>query len=439
MRLFQVTACLAALASPASALAQQPAGRAAAEPKGEAAAAALSEADRVALQEDLIWSGQYSGIANGEIGPRTLAAIKAFQKRSGGKETGVLSAKERADLAEAAKKRREAVGWRTVADAATGARLGVPGKLVPQSARVIGGSRWTSARGEVQLETFSIAAPGTTLQGVHEQQQKAPGRKVSYNVLRPDFFVLAGLQGLKKFYVRGHVRDGQVRGFSIVYDQAVAGTLDPVVVAMSSAFAPFPGAATAATPPPRRRVEYGSGAILSPDGLVVTTRELMEGCQVISLAGHGPAERVAEDAAAGLVLIRLYGARNLAALPLAQAVPEGTVTIFGVADPRAQGGGSAVSSLSARVAPGPGSRLSVDPVPGLGFAGAGATDSAGRLAGIVDLAAPVMAAGTAAAAPQATLIPAGQIRALLAQRAADAPPSAADPRAAVVRVICFRK
>ena len=82
----------------------------------------------------------------------------------------------------------------------------------------------------MQVETFRVTGPGTTLAAVFEQQKKEPAqRKVEYSVLRGDFFVISGLQGLKKFYVRAHVKDNEVRGITILYDQAMEGIMDPVV------------------------------------------------------------------------------------------------------------------------------------------------------------------------------------------------------------------
>ena len=71
----------------------------------------------MAIQSDLVWTGDYNGLVNGEFAERAVAAVKAFQKRNGGKETGVLNQPERAALAAAAKPKQEAVGWRMVEDA----------------------------------------------------------------------------------------------------------------------------------------------------------------------------------------------------------------------------------------------------------------------------------------------------------------------------------
>ena len=402
--------------------------------------AAIPEAERIAIQSDLIWTGDYNGTASGEFGERAVAAVKAFQKRRGAKETGVLNPQERAALSAAVKPKQEAVGWRILNDGVSGVRLGLPAKLVPQATGIAGGSRWTSARGEVQIETFRIAAPGTTLQATFEQQQNVAERKVAYKLLRPEFFVVSGLQGLKKVYVRGAFKDGEVRGFSILYDQALEGTVDPVVIAMSSAFAAFP-TGVAAGPPPRRKVEYGTGVVIGAAGHVITTREVTEACQVITLAGLGPAELIAEDKATHLALLRVYGNPDLEALAVGDG--DGTdVTLVGVADPQSQGGGGAVSTAAARVTAQGAARV-VEPPPAPGFAGAAALARDGRLAGLVDLR-PQVIAGPPAPAAQAALIPAEAVVAFLRahQVAASAPGSgggAQKATAAAVRVICVRK
>ena len=89
-------------------------------------------------------------------------------------------------------------------------------------------------------------------------KKEPAGRKTEYSVLQDDFFVISGLQNLKKFYVRAQLRGDEVRGITILYDQAMAGIMEPVVVAMSSAYAAFP-TGRAVAPPPRRKVEYASG------------------------------------------------------------------------------------------------------------------------------------------------------------------------------------
>jgi peptidoglycan hydrolase-like protein with peptidoglycan-binding domain len=436
--------CLLA-ALPALAQAPKPAKAPKAAPAAPVppAYAAVPVAERIAIQNDLIWVGAYNGTATPEFGPRAVAAVKAYQKDNGGKETGVLGAPERAALAAAAKARQEAVGWNMLNDAATGARLGLPLKLVPQAGPAKAGSRFASGRGEVQIETFRIAEPDTTLAAVFEQQKKEPaGRQVDYNVLRPDFFVISGLQNLKKFYVRAHAKDGEVRGITILYDQAMEGIMDPVVVAMSSAFMPFPTGALAG-PVPRRKIEYATGIVVTAAGDIVTDREATEGCYVIAVGGLGNAERIADDKDAGLALLRVYGAPELHPLAFASGVPAAPdVTVVGVADPQAQGGGDAASNVRARLGSGADAARPIEPAPAWGFSGAAVLDAQGRLAGMVVLKAPVVA-GPAPSGAQAAMVPGETIRRFL-ERANVAPVSSGATgleaaKAAVVRVICARK
>ena len=400
--------------------------------------AAMTDAERFAIQSDLIWTGDYNGVVGAEFGDRAVAAVQAFQKRNGGKDTGILNPDERVKLAQAAKARQELAGWRMVDDAATGARLGIPQKLAPQTGQAKAGSRWQSGHGEVQIETFRAAAPGATLAGVFEEQKKEPaGRKIEYNVLRPDFFVISGLQGLKKFYVRGQARDNEVRGITILYDQAMEGTVDRIAVAMSSAFVPFPAQAAVAGPPPPRKVEYGTGLVVSAVGDIITDGAFLTGCDFIVVPGFGYAERIAEDKETTLALLRLNGARDLAPIAITDGrVPGGDVTLVGIADPQAQNGGNAVSTARGRVVAS-GSAAAIDPIPAAGFTGAPAIDRDGRVTGLVGVR---PAAATTVVSAQ--LVPAQAIVKFLdTQKVAQtASRTGIDGvKAAAVRVICVRK
>src|SRR3954447_11817663 len=249
-------------------------------------------AERAAIQFDLAWSGHYNGLINGEFNDKSIAVVRAFQRDYKFKETGVLAAPERALLATLAKAKQEQVGWRTVDDRATGAQVGIPTKHAPNTSRVSRGTRWASAQGQVQIETFRIREPGATLATVFEQQKKEPAnRKLEVNLLRDNMFILSGTQGLKKFYVRAEARELEIRGLTMLWDPATEVIMDPVVVVMSSAFAPFSGSGLAALmgPPPRRKVEYGTGIGVSAAGHVLTDRQLTDDCNVLEVAGYGDA------------------------------------------------------------------------------------------------------------------------------------------------------
>ncbi len=371
-----------------------------------------------------------------------VAAIKAFQKERGGKQTGVLNPQERGVLAETAKQRQDNVGWKIVTEAGTGARLGVPTKLVPQQSSDGNGAKWSSSTGTIQIQLSRRKEANPTTAKLAEQEKKEPaGRKVEYTVVKPDFFVLSGMQGLKKFYVRGQYKGDEVRILTILYDQATEGTVEPVVIAMSSAFNPFPSGAQIAGPPPRKTVEYGTGVVVSDNGAIIADRQIADGCLAIAIAGFGNADRVAEDKDHDLALLRIYGARGLKPLALSNGAAKSTVEVTGIADPQNQGGAAAVSSVKASAAQiGSGNDFALSPPPAQGFSGAAAQDSDGKFAGIA-LLKPVVVAGPPNAAPaaQAALVEADIVREFLGANGVNAADGSSDAKVSVVRVICVRK
>jgi len=404
-------------------------------------AGAMAQAERLALQSDLAWVGQYNGAISGDVSDRMVAAIKEFQKSRGSKPTGVLNPQERSVLAETARRRQENVGWKIVTDATTGTRLGIPTKLVPQQTSDANGAKWSTPTGTVQIVLTRRKEAGPTTAKLAEQEKKEPpGRAVDYTVVKPDFFVLSGLQGLKKFYLRGTFKGDEVRILTVLYDQATENTVEPVVIAMSSAFNPFPIGAQAG-PPPRKTVEYGSGVVVSEDGTIVADREVTDGCLAMTIGGFGPADRVAEDKDRGLVLLRIYGARGLKPLALASGAAKSGVDITGIADPQNQGGGAAVTSVKGSVTQvAAGGDLALSPPPAVGFSGAAALDGDGKFAGIA-LLKPMLVAGAsnAQAATQAVLVPADTVLDFLKANGVSTSGGTPDAKAAAVRVICVRK
>ena len=344
-------------------------------------------------------------------------------------------------MADTAKKKQESVGWKIVTDPGTGVRLGIPTKLVPQQASDANGTKWTSPTGTIQIQLARRKEAGPVTAKLAEREKKEPGRNIDYTVVKPDFFVLSGLQGLKKFYLRGTFKGDEVRILTILYDQATENTVEPVVIAMSSAFNAFPAAVQMAGPPPRKTVEYGTGVVVGDDGAIIADRQITDGCLTVAIAGFGNADRVAEDKEHDLALLRIYGARGLKALNLANAATKTALDLTGIADPQNQGGGAAVTGVKASVAQlGGGSDIALTPAPALGFSGAPAQDGDGRFAGVA-LLKPVQVAGSANGVPaaQAVLVTADTVRGFLKANGVNAAGGSADAKASVVRVICVRK
>lgn len=393
--------------------------------------AAMNQADRTALQMDLIWTGDFNGLADGQITERSLAAVKAFQKRSNTKETGVLEPAERKALATAAAAKQAAVGWRMTDDSATTMRIGLPARIAVQPTRGKYGTIWASPSLNVIVETFRMT--NTTLAAASEAMEKtSPSRKVTYRAMRPDFFVLSGTQDDKKFYVRGVTRNGEVRGINFSYDKSLEKTMDPVAIAMASAMQPF-GPNVAPTPP--QNVVYGTGVFVSADGAILTARASVEGCKFIVIPGRGNAEREGNEPGP-LALLRVYGASDLPAVAISAKPGTGDAEIkmVGIADPKLQDGKSAAGVAAGRV-----SDIGViSPAPQAGYAGALVLNAQGQPAGLVSLQNATLA-GPATATATASVIPAETISAFLTRHKVAPASGAAKPEAAVTRVICVRR
>ena len=404
-------------------------------------AKAMEQAERLGIQSDLAWISLYNGVINGEASDRMVAAIKAFQKDRGARETGVLNAQERSTLSAAARKRQDNVGWKIMTDATSGARIGLPSKLVPLIVSDVSGTKWSSATGTIQIEYARRKEAGATTATVAANEKKLNARKTDYSVVKPEFFVLSGMQGLKKFYIRGQTRNDEVRILTILYDQATEGTMTPVTVAMSSAYNPFPGnAVVQAGPPPRKKVEYSTGIVVSADGAIVADRQATEGCMTIAVPGFGNATRIADDDARELALLRIYGASGLKPLAMSgSGAAKPNVTLTGIADPQNQAGRNAVSVVAATTAS-TGAEISLSPEPAIGFSGAAAIDSDGKFAGLARLKPAVVAGPAGTPLPsQALLVPADSVRDFLKAKGVTATSGASDAKASVLRLVCVRK
>jgi hypothetical protein len=394
----------------------------------------IPPAERQKIQSALYWAGDYA--TTEAVGGAALeTAIRNFQKRNKSKITGVLTTEQRAALVSAAASHEQEFGWSVVVDPATGVRIGLPSKLVPNARDAAHGTRWSSPHGEVQVETFRLK--DTALAALFDEEKKKPTRTIEHSVLNDDNFIISGMQGLKLFTVRAKARDGEIRGFTLLYDQMMEGIVTPVMVAMASAFSPFPE-----RPAPfaalAKKVEYGTGLIVSAEGHIVTARKVVQGCRVIVADGIGNAERVAEDETNGLALLRVYGTRKLPALSLPrETATVGDIKLVGIPDPKEQNGAKTLAEIKAKLADGAAIALNQS-APTAGFAGAAALDAKGQFVGIMETRNFTLAS-TEPTLPPVRLIGVAAIRDFLDRQHVPLAATGGDARAAAVRIICVRQ
>lgn len=360
----------------------------------------LPEVERKAIQTDLIWTGHFNGAASGSYGPLTFRAINALKAAARGAPDGMLNPAERRALAQAAQAARDAAGFRLIADEKTGVRIGIPAKILPKRDVSPSGSRWQSEDGKVTLDT-SATPPGETLEAVFEKATAPtpnnPGRKITYKLLRPDFFVVTGETPTGKFYRRLAAGPSGLRGFSIGYDKALSGTVDKLVIAIASSFEPFPtgplpaASAVASAPssaptpgsilpavPARVTERYGVGLAVA-DRVAVTAASGVEGCRSLRVSGRVAKLRGAADG--GLVLLDVEGGPAFVAPGMRADAPgeRESVTLVAFVDEGGKRAAVALPGQGVRI----GSHAAVLAPLQPGHAGSPAFDRQGRLAGIV--------------------------------------------------------
>ena len=154
---------------------------------------AIPLSERIAIQNDLVWTGDYNGIDQRRVRrarDRRREGVPEAQRRPRKPACSISRSAPRS------RRCREAeAGQRRLAHGAgsgTGARLGIPAKLVP-STQVSGGIALGVFAWRISGRDLPHPQPGTDARPVFERMKSEPaGRKTEYSVLRPDFFVDLG-------------------------------------------------------------------------------------------------------------------------------------------------------------------------------------------------------------------------------------------------------
>lgn len=451
-------AWLALVLGCASALAQSPPAPAAPDPTYEAARQAfeaMPTPERSALQDALVWSGDYASTTTGAFGRRTYDGIRAFQKRTGRPQTGLLDPAAVRDVTAVGARARAAAGFASSVDGRSGAEIGIPAKLLPKAgANPSGGSRWQSRDDRITLDTRALPGGEPELKDLYERNLAiaTPGRTVTYKLSRPDMFVVTGETGTGRFYMRYAAGPDGIRGFTIGYDKALVPDLEKVVVAISNSFVAFPaagsehhgGAASAAAPatappaaaPPREPASF-TGLIVGPRA-VLTSAEI-DGCPEPQVAGQR-ARVGSVDRGRGLARLDLAADRRAGAPNFTAAEGADRAVLFVASE---EGGRLVVAPAVAE----PGGRLAAPLQPGAG--GAVVLDRTGGVVGMVGTPAlgPRAFAGLAVPTTHA-VVPAADLAAIAGAPAPPPAPAGAERQslgalasamsASVVAVTCAR-
>jgi hypothetical protein len=265
-----------------------------------------------------------------------------------------------------------------------------------------GGSRWQSADEKVTLDISATPPGGEDLAAIYEKaiavSPNSP-RKITYKLLRPDFFVVTGETPNGRFYRRLAAGPQGLRGFSIGYDKTLAPTVDKLVIAIAASFEPFPagtvpsqpsavagqaaspssGLSSLLAPAARTNERYGVALALN-ERVALSAAAAVDGCRSLRVGNRNAKPRLKDDTS-GLVLLDLEGTGAVKPPGLRGQAAGASEALVLVAYGNDAGKRAAVAlpGQSAQAGGKPALNAPLQP----GQAGAPAFDRQGRLVGIV--------------------------------------------------------
>ena len=133
-------------------------------------------------------------------------------------------------------------GYRTYHNARFDYSISYPaGVLIPQGEAENGdGQKFQSKDGRVEMLVYgSNNALDQTLRQMYQQEHSVtehPNRRVTYQVLRADWFVVSGVDGDRVFYQKTFLRHGVFKTFRIEYDQSQKAAFDSITGTISRSF-----------------------------------------------------------------------------------------------------------------------------------------------------------------------------------------------------------
>lgn len=327
---------------------------------------------RMQIQDDLIWVGEYNGVIDGEMGTKTIAGIKSFQRTHKLPSTGVIDRQTIDRLILESDAARANADFGAVLDEESGIKIGLPKAYLGPGKPTGRGTAWKhSVDGRFSIETVRISEYGRRLEDIYDRLVATHGKTITYKTRKVDWFVISGerKKDRKKFYVRFHERDGDIRGFSTTWDSRHSNRFERIVVAMANSFEPFAIGAlpprspdevasapvdggphqseglppTDTTPglPPQpeitpepavggpseplppdgpKAVSSGTGFVVSSNA-ILTNAHVIQGCEKVVVGIFGEARRTIADQANDLALVFVEEISLPPPLPISQTAP----------------------------------------------------------------------------------------------------------------------
>lgn len=282
--------------------------------------AQLTRDQRAEIQTALQWKGFYDLSIDASFGPGTRTAITAWQEDRGVEPTGVLTTAQRADLVETYLEQQATFGFETLRDEDAGIEIVLPLGLVEFDRYEAPFAHFT-AREESGMQALLISQEGSlaTLSGLYEIMQTleiVPPE--GYRERRSNSFVLTGQDDSLRSHSYAEYRDGQVKGYSLIWTPEHDRAAARILAEMEASFTIFGGSLSDGQSQPltaaqrsdmlagleiRRPAVTRSGFFVDPTGMVATSASLGTQCQRFTIDDRHEASLALHDEELGLLVL----------------------------------------------------------------------------------------------------------------------------------------
>ncbi len=279
----------------------------------------LTSQERKDLQIALQWAGFYSAAIDGAYGPGTRRSMGDWQAANGYEPTGILTTKQRQALLDQYNAPLISVGMSRIADSKAGIEMKIPTKAVRFARYEAPFAHYDSISAD-GIRLLLISQPGDrrTLYGLYDIMQTLEIVPLDGPRERKErSFTLEGRNARMVSYTEAVLRDGEIKGFTLIWPTGDEERRTRVLAEMRASFERLDGVLDpAAGGEALQNVDLVSGlSVRKPrlsrsgffvdrDGTVVTTAEAVKGCTRITLDGTYQAQVAGQDSALGIAILK---------------------------------------------------------------------------------------------------------------------------------------
>ncbi len=291
----------------------------------------LTAQQRKSLQTALQAAGFYNSTIDGAFGPGTRRSMGDWQRYNGYEVTGVLTTAQRNALMDDYNAPLISVGMDRYSDPQAGIDLDLPLGVIAFD-RYEAPFAHFKGSSDLGAKALLISQEGdkSTLRALYEVMQSLEIVPLDGpRQLRGDRFTLEGRGNGIVSYTEAALKDGRIKGFTLVWPEGDEARRARVLAAIKASFAPNDAVLDAgAGADAEQRIDLvaglqvrkprlsRSGFFTDTTGTILTVSEAADGCSRVTLDGDQEVQVAWTDAESGVAVLR--PSRNLAPISIAE-------------------------------------------------------------------------------------------------------------------------